>query len=198
MNELSTTGELFITYHTNPADGMTYIRVVPASLIDNIETDANDRERELRFHEASSNQVVDGITKVGETPASQGRWWTAEEMSHFTINRVTGAVRGQGDLVPTLPWLTRYKEWLDNRALVNKFKSAFVWDVKMEGANKEDDQGPQGRNHRRPKQCQRPIAQRTRGMERDHPEHCRRRRRARRPRNQNHDCNRRWAAPSLP
>ena len=136
MNELSTTGELFVTYHTNPADEMTYIRVVPASLIDNIETDANDRERELRFHEASSNQVVDGITKVGETPDSQGRWWTAEDMSHFTINRVTGAVRGQGDLVPTLPWLSRYKEWLDNRALVNKFKSAFVWDVKMEGADK--------------------------------------------------------------
>ena len=137
MNELTMTGELFITYHTNPADGTTYVRIVPASLIDNIETDANDRERELRFHEASTNQVVDGITKIGETDSTHGRWWTAEEMSHFTINRVTGAVRGQGDLVPALPWLSRYKEWLDNRALVNRFKSAFVWDVTLEGADHE-------------------------------------------------------------
>ena len=52
--ELGLSGELFVTFHTNPFDGMTYIRTVPASLINDVEVDGEDRERELRFHEDSS------------------------------------------------------------------------------------------------------------------------------------------------
>jgi len=37
-DELSRSGELFLTLHTNPVDGMSYVRAIPASVIDHIET----------------------------------------------------------------------------------------------------------------------------------------------------------------
>ena len=107
--ELGLSGELFVTFHTNPFDGMTYIRTVPASLINDVEVDGEDRERELRFHEDSSVQSVDGVTRTASASggSTEGRWWSSEEMKHYAINRVTGAVRGQGELVAVLPWLSR-------------------------------------------------------------------------------------------
>jgi hypothetical protein len=44
-------------------------------------------------------------------------------------------MRGQGDLTPLLPWLRRYKDWLTDRVRINKFKGAFLWDVKLTGAS---------------------------------------------------------------
>ena len=133
--ELGLSGELFVTFHTNPFDRMTYIRTVPASLIDDVEIDGEDRERELRFHEASSSQTIDGVTRTG-SQSTEGRWWSSEEMRHYAINRVTGAVRGQGELVAVLPWLSRYKDWLTDRVLINRYKGAFLWDVTLEGADR--------------------------------------------------------------
>ncbi|MFQ6001550.1 MAG: hypothetical protein ACE5LG_07760 [Anaerolineae bacterium] len=124
-DELTRAGELFIVLQTNPADGMSYVRQIPAAKIDKIETDENDLERELRYHEVTA--------KTG------GRWWSAEdiegpEVLHYAINRPVGAVRGQGDLAPILPWLRRYKEWLEDRVRVNRFRNAFLWKVTVRGA----------------------------------------------------------------
>ena len=147
VTELGLSGELFVTFHTNPFDGMTYIRTVPASLINDVEVDGEDRERELRFHEVSSVESIDGVTRSASASASrrtpsasggstEGRWWNAEEMRHYAINRVTGSVRGQGELVAVLPWLSRYKDWLTDRVLINRYKGAFLWDVSLEGADR--------------------------------------------------------------
>ncbi|MBC7337405.1 MAG: hypothetical protein H5U01_14220, partial [Clostridia bacterium] len=45
-DELTRAGELFIVLSRNMADGMSYVREVPAYLIDRIETDPDDLERE--------------------------------------------------------------------------------------------------------------------------------------------------------
>ncbi|MER3459228.1 MAG: hypothetical protein C4309_11910 [Chloroflexota bacterium] len=129
-DELSRSGELFVVLSRNPADGMSYVRFVPASQIDRIETAEDDVERELRYH-----QVLAG--EIG------GRWWLSwdhpeapaadQVMGHFAINRPVGATRGEGDLVPILPWLKRYKVWLEDRLKANKFKTRFYWDVAIEG-----------------------------------------------------------------
>ncbi len=129
-DELSRSGELFVVLSRNPADGMSYVRFVPASQIDRIETADGDVEWELRYH-----QVL-----AGETG---GRWWLSwdhpdapgadQVMGHFAINRPVGATRGEGDLVPILPWLKRYKVWLEDRLKANKFKTRFYWDVAIEG-----------------------------------------------------------------
>jgi len=130
-DELTRSGELFLVLSTNLADGISYIREVPASRIDRIETDPDDLERELRYHELTAHDL-------------EGRWWPSPEadgegfqpqvMVHYAINRPVGCVRGQGDLVPILPWLRRYKEWLEDRVRVNRYKSAFLWQVTLRGA----------------------------------------------------------------
>lgn len=119
--ELSLAGELFITLHTNPYDGVTYPRAIPAAAIDLIESDPDDLETERRFHQIGT----DG-----------GRWWEADDVRHYAINRLIGTTRGQGDLVPLLPWLRRYREWLTDRVRINRFKGAFIWDVEVKSADR--------------------------------------------------------------
>lgn len=136
--ELSVSGEVFVTFHTNPYDGMSYLRLLPAQNIDRIETNPNDIEDELRFHHNAALTAVDGVTTpdAADLPVL-GRWWNKSDCRHFVINRLVGSVRGQGDLVPMLPWLRRYKDWLTDRVRINRFKGAFLWDITLKGASKQ-------------------------------------------------------------
>lgn len=135
-DELARSGELFVVLFTNKVDGMTYVRTIPAIKIDRIETDPEDLEKELRYHELRDDDPI------------EGRWWRGWQsarddvdspvMLHYAVNRPVGCVRGQGDLVPILPWLRRYREWLEDRVRVNRYKNAFLWHVQIEGAGPGD------------------------------------------------------------
>jgi len=131
VDELTRAGELFIVLSRNPADGMSYVRTVPACRIDRIDTDPDDLERPLRYHEVTGEDLL------------AGRWWSAasaarpeadQVMLHATVNRPPGALRGEGDLGPILRWLEHYAGWLEDRVRVNRLKSAFVWQVTLRGA----------------------------------------------------------------
>jgi hypothetical protein len=131
VDELTRAGELFIVLSRNPADGMSYVRTLPAARIDRIETDPDDLEREMRYHEWIGEDIL------------AGRWWTAasaapadadQVLLHMAINRPPGVLRGEGDLTPILPWLAHYAGWLEDRVRVNRLKSAFVWQVTLRGA----------------------------------------------------------------
>jgi len=134
-DELSRSGELFLVLSTNAADGMSYIREVPASRVDRVETDPDDYEMELRYHE---------IRSVGDV---DGRWWVQAEASgaerlpqvmlHYAINRPVGCVRGQSDLSPILGWLTHYKGWVEDRVRANRYKNAFLWQVTLKNATRD-------------------------------------------------------------
>lgn len=147
-DELARAGELFVVLFTNPADGMSYVRTVPAVKIDQIETDPEDLEKELRYHELRSDDPI------------EGRWWTGWEaarddvatpvMLHYAVSRAVGCLRGQGDLVPILPWLRRYREWLEDRVRVNRYKNAFLWHVRLVGAGPGDIEGKQAQYSRPP------------------------------------------------
>jgi len=129
-DELTRAGELFLVLSTNPADGMSYVREVPAARIDRIEASPGDLERELRYHELTG--TLDGRWWPG--PAADDALSAPQLMLHYCINRPVGALRGQGDLAPILPWLRRYKEWLEDRARINRFKGAFLWQVTLKNA----------------------------------------------------------------
>jgi hypothetical protein len=147
-DELARAGELFVVLFTNPADGMSYVRTIPAVKVDRIEVDDEDLERELKYHELRNDDVI------------QGKWWAGWEMAkdnletpvmlHYAVNRAVGCVRGQGDLVPILPWLRRYREWLEDRVRVNRYKNAFLWHVKLEGAGPGDIEAKQGQYSKPP------------------------------------------------
>jgi hypothetical protein len=147
-DELTRAGELFVVMFTNPADGMSYVRGIPAVKIDRIETDPEDLERELSYHELRNDDPIKGKTWSG--------WETGKDdasrpvILHYAVNRAVGCVRGQGDLVPILPWLRRYREWLEDRVRVNRYKNAFLWHVKLTGAGPGDVEAKQAQYSKPP------------------------------------------------
>lgn len=147
--ELSRSGELFLALFTNPADGMSYVRAVPAARIDRIETAAGDYEAELRYHEMGDVETPDGAwwpaaaEALDPAPADHGapapahhgapvpahHGVPAPAMLHYAVNRPVGALRGEGDLAPVLPWLRRYSRWLEDRIRLNAGLRSFLWVV---------------------------------------------------------------------
>ncbi|HHX65636.1 MAG TPA: hypothetical protein GX702_12180, partial [Chloroflexi bacterium] len=127
-DELTRSGELFLVLSRNRADGMSYVREVPALLIDRIETDPDDLECELRYHQLTDD--------------TEGRWWPGRHaadsadqiMLHYAVNRPVGDVRGTSDLAQIVPWLERYTLWLEDRVRINRYKGAYLWHVKIDGA----------------------------------------------------------------
>jgi hypothetical protein len=128
-DELSRSGELFPVLFTNPISGLSTVRTVPACLIRAVDFDAEDYERELGYQES-----------VG--PGEAEKWWVGAGsalagsleqplMLHYAVNRPTGAVRGESDLAPILPWLRRYNRWLEDRVRLNAAIRAFLWIVKV-------------------------------------------------------------------
>ena len=125
-DELTRCGEVFVLLFTNRVDGMSYVRLVPATQIRQVEAGADDYERELRFEQAP-------LLGVGS------RWWLSPlhpdatrrnadgslppVMLHFAVNRPVGATRGEGDLGPILPWALRYAKWLEDRVRLNRIRT---------------------------------------------------------------------------
>lgn len=143
-SELSLYGEQFIHFFVNRYDGSVVIRQIDPSLIDQIETDPEDVETPLRYHRRPIGQVMNATS--GDPPHfdsarpvdTEGEWFQAgREVVHFAINKVSNAKRGKSDLATLLPWLRRYKDWLTDRVRINKFKTAFLWDVRLQGADKK-------------------------------------------------------------
>ena len=51
-------------------------------------------------------------------------------MRHYAINRPVGCVWGESDLLPVLRWLSRYANWLEDRARLNRYRTAFLYMVR--------------------------------------------------------------------
>lgn len=138
-DELTRAGELFPALFTNRADGMSYVRFVPASRIREIETDENDYEVELRYGQLQRSTTglkwwIGPGHKHAFKRARGGRGGHFEPlMLHFAVNRPIGATRGGGDLGTVLPWALRYAEWLKDRVRLNRRRSRQgILDVELE------------------------------------------------------------------
>lgn len=154
-DELTRSGELFLLLSRNPADGMSYVRSIPALHVTQVVTDEEDGERELWYRvegcegqtreqtrwSAPTGGDVGANLRVrpgGLWPSPLGAPEADQVMLHYCINRPVGCTRGEGDLVPILPWLRRYREWLEDRVRVNRFRNAFLWKVTLQGASESD------------------------------------------------------------
>ncbi|NLD45215.1 MAG: hypothetical protein GX657_17185 [Chloroflexi bacterium] len=133
-DELSRAGELFLVLSRNPVTGMSYVREVPASRIDQVETDPDDLEREVRYHQLTDDP--EGLWWMA--PAAEGREAPDDEpdqvMLHYSINRQVGEVRGRSDLAQVVAWLDRYDLWLEDRVRISRYKGAYLWHVQVRGA----------------------------------------------------------------
>ncbi|MFN2230465.1 MAG: hypothetical protein ACK2VA_11900 [Anaerolineae bacterium] len=129
LNELIRAGELFPTLHTNRADGMSYLRLVPATQIREIKTGKEDYEVELEYGQQQQSTTelkwwigpahTRAYKKTRGTPGGRLR----PLMLHYAINREIGCTRGEGDLGPLLPWAKRYTAWLEDRVRLNRVRT---------------------------------------------------------------------------
>lgn len=138
-------GEVFPVLFTNHADGMSYVRSVPAKAIDDIVTKAGDYETALEFHQmtadVSPHTGLSGKTWAGSETVMD-RWATLPdnkpEMLHLAVNVPDGGLRGSGDLDPVLKWLKNYSDWLHDRWVINKAKGHYVWDLTVDGGSESE------------------------------------------------------------
>jgi hypothetical protein len=136
-DELSRAGDLFLTLHRNPADGLSYVRPIPKDRILHIETLANDWETEIAYYEAPSPSGGEGRGEGGYEPR---RWLSPNHpaaaegdavMVHYSVNRVVGALMGESDLATLIPWLLRYSRMLEDRVRLHWAARAFLWIVSV-------------------------------------------------------------------
>jgi len=127
-NELTRSGEIFPVLFTNRADGMSYVRFIPAVLITAIETDTDDYEVELAYSQIiNAAQPKSWIGIAHRSAFKRGRGGPGGHlkplMLHYAVNRPLGATRGEGDLDPVLPWAKRYAAWLKDRVRLNRART---------------------------------------------------------------------------
>jgi hypothetical protein len=117
-DELTRSGELFVVLFPNEVDGMQYVRAIPASQIQRVETDSEDYEKETGYVEIVPGQVEPRPWKSKHTAKPNEPC-----VLHYAVNRPVGATRGEGDLVPLLPWARRYADWLKGRVQFEKIRN---------------------------------------------------------------------------
>ncbi|MDK2980229.1 MAG: hypothetical protein PWQ55_576 [Chloroflexota bacterium] len=131
-DELTRTGNLFVLISTDPA-GMSYLRVIPASNIEEIQSRENDIEQPVAFKLKASLDELNPQPIPAYDP--QGDVLQQPVMLHYAINRPAGAQWGEPDLAPLLRWLSRYSNWLEDRARLNRYRNSFLFVVQAKFAS---------------------------------------------------------------
>ena len=70
---------------------------------------------------------------------------------YFTINRVTGAIRGRSDIMSAIDWIDAHDQILFNFVDRTLLMNCFVWDVTLKGANQTQIEAWQARHATTPK-----------------------------------------------
>jgi hypothetical protein len=120
-DEDTRTGNLFALF-TVDATGMSHIRMTPAELIEEIETQGNDIEQEVRY--------TRDATATDAWPAYKPDEEQETFMLHFASNQPVGSAWGEADLSPLLVWIGRFSSWLEDRVRLNRFRTAFMYIVR--------------------------------------------------------------------
>jgi len=139
-DELTRSGNLFILLSTDAA-GMSYIRAVPARDIEKIESTGNDVDQELQIYPKANLENMQPeawpvYDEVQDERSEDGSFRTV--MLHYAINRPVGAQWGESDLAPLLKWLSRYANWLEDRARLNRYRTTFLYVVKAKFASEAE------------------------------------------------------------
>jgi hypothetical protein len=138
-DELTRTGNLFILLATDAA-GMSYVRAIPAQQVERIEARPNDIEQPLAFcllaGLESGPRDLPAYDPQNDGRAADGGFPPVG--LHYAINRPPGAQWGESDLAPVLKWLSRYGNWLEDRARLNRFRNSFAYVVRGAFGSEEE------------------------------------------------------------
>ncbi|MDO9546628.1 MAG: hypothetical protein Q7J07_07760 [Pelolinea sp.] len=131
-DELTRTGNLFIILTTDTA-GMSYLRLMPATAIDEIISKDNDVEQPVLFKLKADIENLDPTPIPAYDPLNDEP--TKTVILQYAVNRPSGAQWGEPDIAPLLVWLSRYSNWLQDRARLNRFRNAFLFVVQAKFAS---------------------------------------------------------------
>ena len=129
-DELTRSGNIFLLITTDQA-GMSYIRAIPATNIDQIIPSKNDIEQPIKFitkqDQNLETQTYQAYNHNTDSRKENGSF--PPVILHYATNRPAGAQWGEPDIAPLLPWLRRYSAWLEDRVRLNRFRNAFLYVV---------------------------------------------------------------------
>lgn len=134
LRELIIYGEIFHRYFKT-RDGIA-VRSIDPSTIWDIVTDPEDLENVLWYHQQYviiNRSVVPEIAAL--IPSTLViRQIPGEDVYHAKINATSSEKRGRSELLAILGWLLRFKEFANDRVLLNKMRAMFALDVKVTGS----------------------------------------------------------------
>jgi len=137
-DDLEIDGELFIRFFTDEFTGRVQVRCIPAWQITDVVTDQEDAETPLYYRREWVEQKWDPQSKlyviVKYHTGVEADYIPAGEILHVKIGAPLYAKFGQSPLYRVLGYLNAYKEWLEDRAKLNKARAAFAWKKKIKSA----------------------------------------------------------------
>lgn len=140
VRELVMFGEVFLRYFRTP-QGLA-IRSLDPSTIWDIVTNPDDIEDVHYYHQqyVVANQMPMSIRPGQLAPVTSTlviRQIPAADVDHFKINSTSSEKRGRSELYAILSWLLRFKEFANDRVVLNKMRAMFALDVSVEGGPTE-------------------------------------------------------------
>ncbi len=147
-DELALTGNLFPCITTDRA-GMSYLRIYPTDMIEQIETAPNDVQQETAYMPKATPAEPDPVhilnhwASKSKRSGDGTRGATKTVILHYTVNKLAGMLWGEPDIAPLLPWLARYAGWLEDRVRLNRFRQAYLFIVKGQFNSPADKQARQ-------------------------------------------------------
>ncbi len=134
FDQLLVDGELFLRRFSNGLqDEFADVRVLPLKpwLVEAVETEPEDRTEVVAYWIVPETGSGAPTSPVHTTGTSQRI--DADEIVHCAINSLAYEVRGRPELFAILPWLTAHKQWLENRARINRYLGV-LYHLQAQGA----------------------------------------------------------------
>jgi hypothetical protein len=138
LRELLIYGEVFNRFFRTK-DGLVVRQLDPATIWD-IYTDPEDLERVHFYHQ--QYVILQNLNIPGGVPGAPPstliiRQIPGAEIDHFKINSTSSEKRGRSQLFAILGYLQRFREFANDRVLLNKMRAMFALDVSVEGTQED-------------------------------------------------------------
>ncbi len=136
LREIIIYGEIFWRFFATNAG--LIVRSIDPSTIWDIVTDDEDIENVKYYHQQYVKFDLSPLPGRMPIPSTLViRQIPAEQVDHYKINCTSSEKRGRSELFPILGYLLRFKEFVNDRILLNKLRATFALDVAVEGGATE-------------------------------------------------------------
>lgn len=136
LKELLIFGEIFWRFFDSKKG--LIVRSIDPSTIWDIVTDEDDIEAVQYYHQQYTRFDLSPLPGRMPIPSTLViRQIPADQIDHYKVNSTSSEKRGRSELFPILGYLLRFKEFVNDRILLNKLRATFALDVAVEGGQAE-------------------------------------------------------------